>query len=98
MALYAREISKTYSWISTCQNSDGGFPAFDTDKNDNQYKILKFVFKMTGLDRSAEIFDPSCADIVGHILEGLGSINRNSNNSELDIINKAVRFLITTKK
>ncbi len=35
------------------QNSDGGFPAFDKDKNDNQYKMIKLIFKLTQIDKSA---------------------------------------------
>ncbi len=53
------------------QNDDGGFPAFDKDKNDGQYMLLTFLFWMTQIDKSAEIFDPSCPDIVGHLLEGM---------------------------
>jgi hypothetical protein len=41
---------------------------FDKDKNDNQYKAIKWIFKLTRIDKSAEIFDPSCPDIVGHFL------------------------------
>ena len=72
---YAKEISRTYSWLKSNQNGDGGFPAFDKDKNDDQYKLIKTIFKITRIDRSAEIFDPSCADIVGHMLEAMGDSN-----------------------
>ena len=65
---YPAEIKKTYAWLKSQQNGDGGFPAFDRDKNDNQYPIVKYIFKFTRIDKSAEIFDPSCADIVGHML------------------------------
>jgi hypothetical protein len=27
---------------------------------------------LSRIDKSAEMFDPSCPDIVGHILEGMG--------------------------
>lgn len=68
VSFYQQQIEKTSSWIMSNQNQDGGFPAFDKDKNDDQYKTIKLIFKLTGIDKSAEIFDPSCADIVGHIL------------------------------
>ena len=31
---YANEINRTYTWLKSTQNADGGFPAFDKDKND----------------------------------------------------------------
>jgi len=65
---YAREINRTFTWIKENQNSDGGFPAFDKNKNDHQYPLIKFTIWLTKIDKSAEIFDPSCPDIVGHIL------------------------------
>jgi hypothetical protein len=34
--------------------------------------LIKYIFKLTKIDKSAEIFDPSCPDIVGHLLEGMG--------------------------
>jgi squalene-hopene/tetraprenyl-beta-curcumene cyclase len=70
--LYEKEIDQTYGWLKSNQNGDGGFPAFDRDKNDNQYRIIKLIFQLSRIDRSAEMFDPSCPDIVGHILEGMG--------------------------
>lgn len=65
---YQNEIDRTFKWIKGSQNSDGGFPAFDKDKNDGQYQIISAIFWLTKIDKSAEIFDPSCPDIVGHIL------------------------------
>lgn len=50
---YSSEINRTYSWIKSNQNSDGGFPAFDKDKNDDQYKLVKLIFKLTRIDKSA---------------------------------------------
>lgn len=50
---YPAEIDRTYSWIKSNQNSDGGFPAFDKDKNDDQYMIIKQIFKWTRIDKSA---------------------------------------------
>lgn len=69
---YSREIKRTSKWIKENQNKDGGFPAFDKDKNEEQYFWISKIFWLTKIDKSAEIFDPSCPDIVGHILEGFG--------------------------
>lgn len=50
------------------QNEDGGFPKFDKDKNDGQYKMLKTLLWLTNIDKSIEVFDPSSPDMVGHVL------------------------------
>jgi squalene-hopene/tetraprenyl-beta-curcumene cyclase len=50
---YEDEITRSYNWIKSNQNSDGGFPAFDRDKNDNQYKIIKYIFQLSRIDKSA---------------------------------------------
>jgi len=66
-AFYSKQINKTYTWIKSNQNLDGGFPAFHPNKNDGQYKLLAALFWITTIDKSAEIFDPSCPDVVGHL-------------------------------
>lgn len=76
------------------QNADGGFPAFDKNKNDDQFPLIKFLFWATKIDKSAEIFDPSCADIVGHILEGMGEAGV----KDTFVISKALQFLWNTRK
>lgn len=50
---YPEQINKTFTWLKSTQNNDGGFPAFDKDKNDNQYRLIKAIFKMTRIDKSA---------------------------------------------
>ena len=57
------------------QNEDGGFPKFDKDKNDGQYKMLKTLLWLTNIDKSIEVFDPSSPDMVGHVLYGMGSFS-----------------------
>lgn len=52
------------------QNTDGGYPAFDKGKTGG-IGVLAWIAKITGISGSAEIFDPSCPDITGHVLEGL---------------------------
>ena len=51
--LYNKQINKSYDWLKSTQNGDGGFPAFDKDKNDGQYPIIGSVFWATGIDKSA---------------------------------------------
>ena len=50
---YAQQINKTFTWLKSTQNNDGGFPAFDKDKNDGQYRLIKFIFRITRIDKSA---------------------------------------------
>lgn len=52
------------------------------------------IFKITRIDRSAEIFDPSCADIVGHMLEAMGD----SQLIDYDVIRDSAKFLYNTRK
>ncbi len=57
--------------------------------------MIKQIFKITRIDKSAEVFDPSCADIVGHMLEGMGEANLEH---QRELITKAVQFLHDTRK
>ena len=60
------------------QNPDGGYPAFDTNKMENQL-IVKFAMDAVGISNSAEIFDPSSADVTTHILEGFANSGEDLN-------------------
>ena len=91
---FQKEVNRTYAWLKSNQNSDGGFPAFDKDKNDEQYPAIKWIFKFTRIDRSAEIFDPSCPDIVGHMLEGMGEAQV----KDTEVIVSSIEYLINTRK
>lgn len=51
------------------QNPDGGYPAFHTNKMENQY-VFKWAYEVSGIANSAEIFDPSSPDCSTHIMEG----------------------------
>lgn len=90
---YQKEIKRTFAWIKDNQNSDGGFPAFDKNKNDNQYPFIKFIFWITKIDKSSQIFDPSCPDIVGHILEGMGEASI----TDQEVILKTLEYLHATR-
>ncbi|TNV72601.1 hypothetical protein FGO68_gene17188 [Halteria grandinella] len=65
---YSKQISKSSEWLKTMQNPDGGFPAFDTNKMENNY-IMKIAMDLAGISNSAEIFDPSSPDVTTHILK-----------------------------
>ena len=80
--------------MRSTQNEDGGFPAFDKNKNDGQYKFWSFVFWMTQIDKSAEIFDPSCPDIVGHVFEGMAEADI----TDIEVAVKAVEYLFSNRK
>jgi squalene-hopene/tetraprenyl-beta-curcumene cyclase len=68
------------------QNSDGGFAAFDKDRQSNIFYNL--MFKIAGITDSAEIFDPSCADLTAHVIEGLAL-----NGASLEDMKQAIEFI-----
>lgn len=70
------------------QNKDGGFAAFDKDKQGNFFYTQ--LFKISGIADSAEVFDPSCADLTGHILEGFGYAGIAADH---EAVKKAVQYL-----
>lgn len=55
---------------------------------------MKYAFKFTKIDKSAEIFDPSCADIVGHLIEGIAECNL----TDVETFKKMIFYLKRTKK
>jgi hypothetical protein len=55
------------------QNPDGGYPAFDKNKMENQW-VFKLAYDIAGISNSAEIFDPSSADVTTHIIEGFAAV------------------------
>ena len=75
------------------QNEDGGFPAFNKGLNEDNY-LFKLGFKLSSLDNSAEIFDPSCADITGHFLEAIG--HHELTLAQKRIVDDSVRYLKKT--
>jgi squalene-hopene/tetraprenyl-beta-curcumene cyclase len=52
------------------------------------------IFKWTRIDRSAELFDPSCPDIVGHVLEGMGECGI----IDKEVIGESVKYLLEGRK
>ena len=70
---YASQIKKSNEWLINMQNPDGGYPAFDTNKMENQY-IVRWATQLAGISNSAEIFDPSSPDVTTHIMEGMAGV------------------------
>ncbi len=52
------------------------------------------MFWLTQIDKSAEIFDPSCPDIVGHLFEGMAETGI----YDADLIQKAIGYLFNARK
>lgn len=77
---HSTQIRQSLKWVIDHQNRDGGFPAFDSNK-EGKNPFWQFVFWCTGLVNAAEFFDPSCADITGHFLEAAGCCGLNVSNS-----------------
>lgn len=71
---YQETIEKSKKWLASMQNPDGGFPAFDKNKMENNF-VVKTAMDLVGISNSAEIFDPSSPDVTTHILEGLAATN-----------------------
>lgn len=81
------QIDKAVKWILSMQNIDGGWGAFS--KNNKGCLLLKlFEGKF---ENSADLFDPSSPDVTGHVLEALGNLGYNMDNSAS--IRAAVRYL-----
>jgi squalene-hopene/tetraprenyl-beta-curcumene cyclase len=74
------------------QNSDGGFPAFTHEINENNW-LIRAAAHYSKIDNSAEIFDPSCADITGHLLEAIGFLNLTQDT----MIAPAIEYLKSTQ-
>jgi squalene-hopene/tetraprenyl-beta-curcumene cyclase len=75
------------------QNPDGGFPAFDKNKMENNH-LMKMAMDIAGISNSAEIFDPSSPDVTTHILEGFGAIGVNYTNR---MVRSSISYLKATQ-
>jgi squalene-hopene/tetraprenyl-beta-curcumene cyclase len=88
---YGPQINKSLEWIKSKQNSNGGWAAFEKDIEGN-YLLRKLTKKYQD---SVDLFDSSCADVTGHMLEALGSLNLTARNCEA--VAKAVQYLKNTQ-
>jgi len=59
-------IRRATNWLLAMQSKDGGWAAFDADNN------WEFLSQVPFADHNA-MLDPTCADITGRVLEGLGA-------------------------
>lgn len=91
---YASQIKKSTEWLISMQNPDGGYPAFDTNKMENNY-IFKVAMDMAGISNSAEIFDPSSPDVTTHIMEGFAAVG---GSIEHPMIKHAIKYLQNTQQ
>lgn len=83
--ILAPNLEKAMNLLLDVQNSDGGWAAFDKNRQGNW--LVKKV--LSAFSDSAELFDPSCADIIGHVFEAIEITGKK--NSKM--IKKAVNWL-----
>eukprot|EP00831_Metopus_contortus_P082541 TRINITY_DN894_c0_g2_i1.p1 TRINITY_DN894_c0_g2~~TRINITY_DN894_c0_g2_i1.p1 ORF type:complete len:295 (-),score=29.37 TRINITY_DN894_c0_g2_i1:72-956(-) len=82
-------VKRALSWLSSMQNSNGGFAAFDRNREGNW--ILRYFTSL--FTDSAEAFDPSCVDLTGHILETFGMCGITLENDKSGVLKKAVNYI-----
>lgn len=87
---HASAISRALGLLTTMQNADGGWGAFDHENNGNF--ILRNL--TSGLSDSANLFDPSTPDVTGHVLEAFGAAGYTLANSST--VRRAVEYLRAT--
>lgn len=89
---------KSVDWLESMQNSDGGFPAFDKDKTSSWFLwVVQKVFDVLGISDSTEIFDMSCPDNTGHVIETLAEVNPETYHKDHPVIVKAIEYLKSTQ-
>lgn len=84
---YQTSVKKATEWMLKMQNRDGGFGAFF--KNNQGNFLVNSIFKP--FEDSADLFDESCPDITGHVIEALAMVGYNKNNSKA--VRKAIKYL-----
>jgi len=90
---YNSTIAKSSAWVRSMQNPDGGFPAFDKNKMENNY-VMKMAMDIAGISNSAEIFDPSSPDVTTHILEGFAALNVTTHDH---LVKASINYLKSTQ-
>ena len=78
-------VERGMAWQLAMQNSDGGWPAFDRDCDNEILTFIPFA------DHNAMI-DPSCEDITGRTLEALGRLGVDPGR-EHKAVRRAVAYL-----
>lgn len=77
-------------WLSTMQNNDGGWPAFEKNTNKKWPEYLPFA------EAEAVLTDPSSSDLTGRTLELLG--NYAGMSFEQDQVQKGVQWLLSNQE
>ena len=84
---YDEQNDKAAEWLLSMQSKDGGWGAFA--KNNTGNFIMRAFAK--DFQDSADLFDESSPDVTGHVLEALGRIGYNKENSIH--VRKAIAYL-----
>jgi squalene-hopene/tetraprenyl-beta-curcumene cyclase len=84
-------MQRAVNWLGSMQSRDGGWGAFDRDNNVNRplERLTRHYID------SVVLFDDSSADSTGHVLEALGAIGLNAENS--DSVRRALKYLQRTQ-
>jgi len=88
---FERRIDHANQLLFEIQNNDGGFAAFDRERQG--YKPIEFI--TAAFSDAAEIWDPSCSDVTGHVLEGFGESGLNYTHP---VVKRGIEYLINTQK
>jgi squalene-hopene/tetraprenyl-beta-curcumene cyclase len=88
---FEKRIEHANSLLFGVQNDDGGYAAFDRERQG--FKPIEFV--TSAFADAAEIWDPSCVDVTGHVLEGFGESGYNFTNP---IVKRSIDYLINVQK
>ncbi len=82
-------VQNALKWLKSMQNSDGGFAAFDKNRQGN-FLVKYFTSVFTD---SSEAFDPSCVDLAGHILEAFATCGVTLSKDDSGMMQDAVDYI-----
>ena len=81
----AAAVQRGVDWLLAMQNADGGWAAFDRTTDRPLLEKIPFA------DHNA-MQDPSCPDITGRVIEGLGHCGLQASHPAID---RAVRYILS---
>jgi squalene-hopene/tetraprenyl-beta-curcumene cyclase len=84
---FEKEARKAVQWLKDMQNRDGGWAAFK--KNNVPIPFVDALVRP--IKDSASLYDESCPDITGHVLEAFAAVGENLSNSES--VRRGVHYL-----
>jgi squalene-hopene/tetraprenyl-beta-curcumene cyclase len=85
-------IERAVRWLQRMQNDDGGWGAF-AKNNEGNFLLRAFA---KPFEDSAALFDPSSADVTGHILEAFGSLAGGRSDLK-ESIQRGIKYLEETQ-